>query len=376
MCRAAGNLLQAGFRYSIRLQDVTVGANEFLDDAYLRNARTIMENVRSAGGRPFSQRDLLLAERRLFPHEATVVEHSNPADTWFLTFHTTGDLGETMLRTDNIRTLLPFPLEYFCATCSQNTQHVHAVMTTRFPGDVEWMRRVIEQRLHQYGLAGVRFTISPLQKPTKASLLYIYRQSVGKVIHWNARDIVPTLENKRNSLGPYSLGALARPRYDKVEEAISDGCSPALISVYDPHSLLVHKAAVFDNRACYNNMCYEVPMVVAPISQRETLLRAMERRLPEGGARFFVHTHASDGSNADRYLLQPFTEDYIHSEDPQQVLEEAERFATSDEYEATASKILFVDEGMIDAVEWPEGVAIAEDADSVFQTINYLFDSL
>jgi hypothetical protein len=376
MCRAAGNLLQAGFRYSLRLQDVTVAANEFLVDAYLRNAEEIMQNVRDAGGRPFSQKDLLLAERRMFPHEQTVAVDSNPADTWFLTFHGDDRLQEVMQRTNNMRGLLPFPLEYFCAGCVQATSHAHIVMTSRFAGDVTWMRRIIQQRLHMYGVPGMRFNVSPLQRPTRASLLYIYRQSVGRIMHWTARDIVPTLEEKRNALGPYSLGVLARPPYDKIAEAIDDGCSPALLSAYDPNSLAEHKAEVFGNRACYSNSCYEVPMIVAPVSQRLTLMQAMTYRLPDGVPDDFIHRHTNDGSNAGRYRLQPFAENYIHSDDPQQIMEEARRFASADEYDATTSKILFVDDSMIGGVEWPEGVAIAGDQESVRQTVNYLFDSL
>jgi hypothetical protein len=376
MCTAASNLMSAGFRYSLQMHNVAPQPNEFLTDAYLRHTDEVMANVREAGGRVFSQKELLLAERRLFPHENIAVDSAGPSETWFITFHRLGDYNEFLEKTSNIRGLLPFPLEYFCAGCEQNTEHVHAIMTARFPGNMEWMRRVIEQRLHLYGFPGAKFSISPLQKPTRASLLYIYRQSVGRIIHWTARDIIPTLEKKRNFLGTYSLAPGVLPRSENTISAVEDGCTPALVTIYDPVAFDGYKGEMRRNRECYSNFSYEVPMIVAPVSQRMTLMQSMMRRLPGNTPGLFIHSHTEDRSNAERYQLQPFAANYIQSDDPRRVLEEARRFAECEEYAGTASKILFVDDEMISGVEWPDGISVVENPESIYQTVNYLFDSL
>jgi hypothetical protein len=376
MCRAAAELMNAGFRYSIRMQDVLVQQGEFMAEAYLRTADDIMTNVRNAGGRVFLQEDLLLAERRLFSREGCAVTESGPAETWFVTINGAGDYAGIMARTDGLRHVLPYPVEYFCANCTQKANHIHAVMTGRFPATASWMHGALRSNLDLFGYPNATVSVSPLQKPTKASLLYIYRQSRGIITHWTMSDVIPSLEYKKNALGAAALGQHARPKYKVMQNAIDDGCTPALLSLYDPNVLTYGRAAVAANSALYTSRSRTVPIMVIAASQKEAFVDAMLRRLPIDDAELFMHEHTADDTNVRNYRLQPFVSTDIRSVDPQEILDEMGTFADTDEYGATISRMCFVGDDAIDTVDWAESVNVARSSEEVRQVVNYLFDSL
>jgi hypothetical protein len=335
-----------------------------------------MGHVREMKGNSFSQTDLLLAERQFYPNTGVSTESVRPADTWFATFHNTRKLKAYVDAGEELGSLLPFPIEYFSAVCEQNKEHMHVVMTTRFPGDATWMNRVITRQLYRYGLDDVRFSLSPLQKPPRASLLYIYRQSVGPITHWTARNVIPTLENKQNALGVYSVDAVSRPGVEDTMAAITDGCTPALLSYYNPEAVRIHKDELFANRACYTNLSHYVPVLVIPTTQDQTLLSAFMSRLPGDDPGHFIHVRTGNEDDHDNYNLQPFAVSYFHGLDSEHSLAEMMEFVNDEQYETTISKIVCVDEDVIASTDWPEGVNVAQTPDEINQVINYLFDRL